>query len=77
MGCPAVLGLELGTDQDRLVDRLGPPTSERYIPNGKILFYSDMGIHFTMREYRITGITKTGRTSRFAYLVRLPWLLLP
>lgn len=77
IGCPAVLGLELGADQDQLVDRLGRPTSERYIPNGKILAYSDIGLHFTMRQYRITGVTKTSRTTRVAYLGRLPWIVLP
>jgi hypothetical protein len=76
-GCPDVWGMELATGQDDLVNRLGPPTSEEYITDGKILHYSDLGLRFTMKKYQIAGITKVRRSGFLSYIPRAAWSYLP
>lgn len=76
-GCPSIMGVALGDNEDRLRNRLGPPTSERFIKGGKLMAYGDMGLVFRMEEYRITGVTKYQRSSKISYLLRAPWFLLP
>lgn len=76
-GCPDVMGVVLGTPEDQLINRLGPPGSSRFIPNGKVISYGDLGVAFIMREYRVQSITKVRRSGRFAYLPRVLWHLLP
>lgn len=75
--CPDVMGVVLGTPEDRLINRLGPPDSSRFVPNGKVISYGDLGVAFSMREYRVQSITKVRRGGRFAYLPRVLWHLLP
>lgn len=77
VGCPDVLGIGLGTDEDTLLNRLGPPTRQNYIPGGKLMFYADLGVTFTMMEYRVTGITKVQRSGKLNFLPRVAWYLLP
>lgn len=76
-GCPSIMGVALGDNEDRLRNRLGPPTSERFVKGGKLMAYADMGLVFRMEEYRITGVTKYQRSSKVEYLLRAPWFLLP
>ncbi len=77
LGCPDVAGLNLGTSEDWLINRLGPPTSYRYIPDGKIMVYSDMGLAFNMRQYRVDGIAKFRKSGSADYLPRIFWHMLP
>lgn len=76
-GCPTPMGVGLGTTEDRLVNRLGPANDERYIEGGKLMYYAEFGLMFTMREFRVTGITKVERSGRLAFLPRLVWNILP
>ncbi len=76
-GCPAPMGVGLGTTEDRLVNRLGPANDERYIEGGKLMYYAELGLMFTMREFRVTGITKVPRSGNLAFLPRLGWNILP
>lgn len=76
-GCPTVMGVALGEDEDQLRNRLGPPTAERFIAGGKLMAYADMGLVFRMEEYRVTGVTKYQRSSKVDYLLRAPWFLMP
>ena len=76
-GCPTVAGIGLGTPEDQLLNRLGPASSQTYIPNGKTLTFDDMGVTFTLHQFRVTGYSKVRRTSRIAYLSRVAWNLLP
>lgn len=76
-GCPAPMGVTLDTTEDQLVNRLGPANDERYIEGGKQMYYADLGLMFTMREFRVVGITKVARTGRLGFLPRLAWNLLP
>ena len=76
-GCPAPMGVSLGTSEDQLVNRLGPANDERYIEGGKLMYYAELGLMFTMREFRVTGVTKVQRTGRLAFLPRLIWNMLP
>lgn len=76
-GCTDILGVTLGTTEDNLVNRIGPPSSTTFIPNGKILVFNDLGLAFTMREYRVASITKFQRSGRLGFLPRAAWFLLP
>lgn len=73
VGCPDVLGIGLGTDEDTMLNRLGPPTRQSYIPGGKLMFYADLGVTFTMMEYRVTGVTKVRRSGKLDFLPRVAW----
>lgn len=77
VGCPDVLGIGLGTNEDTLLNRLGPPSRQNYIPGGKLMYYADLGVTFTMMEYRVTGITKVQRSGKLDFLPRVAWYLLP
>lgn len=76
-GCPAPMGVGIGTTEDRLINRLGPANDERYIEGGKQMYYAELGLMFTMREFRVTAITKVPRSGRLAFLPRLLWNILP
>jgi hypothetical protein len=76
LGCSSVLGVGMGDGEDRLRNRLGSPTQERYVKGGKLMVYADMGLVFTMQEFRVTGITKYA-AGGLGYLVRVPWAMLP
>lgn len=76
-GCFTAMGVVMGDNEDRLRNRLGPPTAERFIKGGKLMAYADLGLVYRMEEYRITGVTKYQRNSKVAYLLRAPWFLLP
>ncbi len=76
-GCPAPMGVSLGTTEDHLVNRLGPANDQRYIEGGKQMYYADLGLMFTMQEFRVAGITKVERTGRLSFLPRLVWNMLP
>lgn len=76
-GCPQLMGIGLGTSEELLVNRLGPPSSFSYIPNGKTVTYDDMGISFTMHQFRVTGYSKTARTSRIGFIPRVFWSFMP
>lgn len=77
IGCSKVLGLGMGDSEDWLLNRLGPPTSERYVNGGKLLAYADLGVVYTMREFRVTGVTKYRQSSDFGYWPRALWTTLP
>jgi hypothetical protein len=76
-GCPALMGVTLDTTEDQLVNRLGPANDQRYIDGGKQMYYAELGLMFTMREFRVVGITKVERSGRLGFLSRLAWNLLP
>lgn len=76
-GCGTVMGQGIGTAEDHLINRIGPPTSQTFSKGGKILNYSDLGLNFTMREFMVVGITKSQRSGRTGFLPRVAWYLLP
>ena len=77
IGCADVMGLSLGASQSQLVNRLGPPSSEVFVHDSKVLAYGDMGLAFTLREGQVTAITKVQRSSSLSFLGRTLWSMLP
>ncbi len=76
-GCPEAFGVTIGTTEDRVINRLGVPSDQTYIPNGKIMTFGDLGLVYTMREYRVVQITKLRRRGVVSLLGRTVWNLLP
>jgi hypothetical protein len=76
-GCPEPMGIVLGTTEDRLINRLGPASDERFVEGGKQIYFAELGLMFTMREFRVAGITKVRRSGTLDFLPRLAWNLLP
>ncbi len=77
LGCPESFGVTIGTSEDWLINRLGPPSRSSYIPNGKLLIYDDLGLVYTMREYRVAAITKQARGNNVGLIGRVLWNLMP
>lgn len=76
-GCPEAFGVTIGTSEDQVINRLGVASEQTYIPNGKIMAYNDLGLVYTMREFRVVQITKLRRQGVVSLLGRTFWNLLP
>lgn len=76
-GCPEAFGVTIGTSEDQVINRLGVASDQTYIPNGKIMTYNDLGLVYTMREFRVVQITKLRRRGVVSLLGRTLWNLLP
>lgn len=55
--CPPLYGLDLGTSEQRLHDRLGSSTRDDIVGDVKVMKYADLGAIFYLKRYAIYKIT--------------------
>lgn len=78
-GCPnpPPMGVALGSTEDWVINRFGPSSDQRYLSDGKLIYFAELGLVLRMREFRVVGITKVPRSGRLDLLPRLAWAMLP
>ena len=55
--CPDVMGVAIGTPEDQLINRLGPPGSSRFIPNGKVISLTRLSDDRTVTKQVPVGLS--------------------
>jgi hypothetical protein len=76
-GCLSVLGLRIGTTEDRVWLKLGKPGRETYVGNDKIIYYDDLGFSFTLRRFQVQSIEVHKRESATSFVPRALWMMVP
>ncbi len=59
--CPSVLGVSDGDGEREVLDRLGKPSSSRFIRASKYISYDDLGVHFVLSKEKAYFIAVTQR----------------
>jgi hypothetical protein len=77
LGCPPVLGIGIGTVEDRIWFRLGRPSSERYNGEVKTIAYNELGLRFDLRKLVVERITLAPRSSIITTLPRAVRVAVP
>jgi len=75
--CPTTLGLGVGTGEDTIWYRLGVPDRQTYSGDAKTIYYDDLRLNFTLRQFRVTAVRIDAGPSSKAWLARMPRLLVP
>ncbi len=77
LGCPPVLGIGIGTIEDKIWFRLGRPSSERYNGEVKTIVYNELGLRFDLRKLVVERITLAPRSSIITTLPRAIRVAMP
>lgn len=77
VGCPSVLGLRIGTTEDRVWLKLGKPGREAYVGSDKIIYYDDLGFSFVLRRFQVQMIEVHNRESATSFVPRALWMMVP
>jgi hypothetical protein len=75
--CPPLLGISLGDTESYVISQLGEPTKQEVPGLIKTLRYDDLGVEFTLKQERVTGIrsfTPKGSTSAFVQRYLKTWV---
>lgn len=77
--CPPLLGVHVGTSEDGMIRRLGPPTEPSFLDNQKLAPYDDIGVVFILgkAQVRNLGISKQKKGGATALRARFLETLLP
>jgi outer membrane protein assembly factor BamE (lipoprotein component of BamABCDE complex) len=61
--CPALVGVNDGTDEDTVVKKLGRPSSEKILGPTKLIEYEPLGVWYYLAKQKVymLGMSSTGR----------------